>query len=174
MARAGIFADGESVELLEGWLVNKMTKRPAHRVANRKTRICLERVVLAAWSVDAQEAITTSDSEPEPDVSVVRGDTAELLDRHPTPDEVGLVVEIADTSLERDRNWKRRIYAHAGIPVYWVVNLIDRQVEVFTEPTTAGDESDYVRQAVFAASDRLPVVLDGNHVDEIAVADLLP
>ena len=142
MARAGILADGDAIELLEGWLVNKMTKRPAHRVATRKTRLCLERIVPGGWSVDSQEAITTGDSEPEPDISVVRGDTSALLDRHPTPDEVGLVVEVADTSLERGRGLKKRIYARAQIAVYWIVNLIDRQVEVFTEPTGSGEESD--------------------------------
>lgn len=174
MIRAGVLLDGDPIELLEGWLVRKMTKHPPHRVATRKTRIGLENVVPAGWSVDTQETITTSDSEPEPDVSVVRGDTAELLDRHPGPDEVGLLVEVADASLERDRGWKKRIYAAARIPIYWIVNLIDHQVEVFTQPTGSGEQADYASQRVFQPSGTIPVVLDGEEVGEIAVNDLLP
>lgn len=174
MARAGILIDGDPIELLEGWLAKKMTKHPPHRVATRKTRIRLESVVPAGWSVDTQEAITTSDSEPEPDVSVVRGDTAELLDRHPGPDEVGLLVEVADASLERDRGWKKRIYAAARIPVYWIVNLIDRHVEVFTQPTGSGEQADFASRQVCQAQDTIPVVLDGKELGQITVADLLP
>ena len=146
MIRAGVLESGAPIELLEGWLVTKMTKNPPHRVALRKTRIALERFVPAGWSIDSQEPITTVDSEPEPDLSVVRGDTAKLVNRHPRPDEVGLLVEVAEASLERDRGWRKRVYAAARIPVYWVVNLIDRQVEVFADPQDAESHGNPTRQ----------------------------
>jgi len=174
MARAGILLDGDPIELLEGWLVNKMTKHPPHSVATSETRRALDQLVPAGWSVDAQEPITTDDSEPEPDISVIRGRRRDFADHHPGPDEVGLLIEVADTSLERDRGWKKRIYAAARIPVYWIVNLIDRQVELFTKPTGSGQQSDYASQQVFQAPDAVPVVLDGEEVGEIAVNDLLP
>jgi len=174
MARAGIFLDGDPIELLEGWLVNKMTKHPPHSVATSETRRVLDRLVSAGWSVDAQEPITTDDSEPEPDVSVIRGRRRDFADRHPGPHEVGLLVEVADASLERDRGWKKRIYAGARIPVYWIVNLIDRRVEVFTQPTGSGEQADYASRQVFQAPDSIPVVLDGEEVGQIAVAELLP
>ena len=69
------------------------------------------------WYVDAQEPITTSDSEPEPDVVIVRGDTRQYLNRHPGAQDLALVVEVADTSLQRDRTSKKRLYARVGIPV---------------------------------------------------------
>src|SRR5687767_9121960 len=83
MLRAGIFTADDPVELLEGWLVPKMPKNPPHRVASRLIRKALEAIVPTGWYVDAQEPITTADSEPEPDVMAVRGDTRDYLDRHP-------------------------------------------------------------------------------------------
>lgn len=174
MARAGIFVDGDPIELLEGWLVQKMTKHPRHRAATRRVRLAIEKLLSDAWSVDVQEPITTGDSEPEPDVSVVFGDTAEMRDRHPAPSEVGLVVEVADSSLERDRVWKKRIYAAAGIPTYWIVNLIENCVEVFTQPSGANGNSGYAKAEVWQRGDEVPVVLDGREFGRVAVNDLLP
>jgi Uma2 family endonuclease len=174
MIRAGALESGAPIELLEGWLVTKTTKNPPHRVAVRKSRIALERILPPGWSVDIQEPITTPDSEPEPDISVTRGDTAQLLDRHPGPDQVALLVEVADASLDRNRGWKKRIYAAARIPVYWIVNLIERRVEVFDDPSGAGERPDYGIRRVYLPGDRIPVVLDGNELGQIAVDDLLP
>jgi Uma2 family endonuclease len=174
MIRAGALESGEPLEFLEGWLVTKMIKNPPHRVAVRKCRLALEKLLDAEWLVDIQEPITTADSEPEPDISVVRGDTAKLLDRHPIAEEIGLVVEVAEASLERDRGWKKRIYAAAGIPVYWIVNLVERQTEVFAQPSANGDRPVYETGQVFRSGDRVPVVLYGERVGEIPAADLLP
>ncbi len=174
MARAGVLQDGEPIELLEGWLVNKMTKYPPHSVATFETRRMLERLVGEGWFVDTQEPITTHDSEPEPDVSLVRGCRRDYSDHHPGPHDVGLLVEVAETSPDRDRGWKKRIYAAARISVYWIVNLVDRQVEVFTDPSGPGERPDYGTSHVFLPGDHVPVVLDGNDVGRIAVHDLLP
>jgi Uma2 family endonuclease len=174
MVRAGILHSGAPIEFLEGWLVTKMIKNPAHRVATRKTRLVLEHVVGERWSVDTQEAITTHDSEPEPDISVVRGDTTKLADRHPRPDEIGLLVEVADSTLSQDRGPKKRVYAAARIPVYWIVNLIDRCVEVYTMPTGPGPQPDYEVHRIFGPGELIPLVLDAEDVARLAVDDLLP
>jgi len=174
MIRSGALKSGDPIELLEGWLVNKMIKNPPHLVAVRKCRMALESILPTQWSLDIQEPITTADSEPEPDISVTRGDTTTLLDRHPGPEEVGLLVEVAEASLDRDRVWKKRIYAAAAIPAYWIVNLVEREVEVFTEPSGPGDRPEYETRQVFLPGDQVPVVLDGQEVGRIAVDDLLP
>jgi Uma2 family endonuclease len=174
MIRAGILPSGAPVELLEGWLVRKMIKNPPHRVATRKARLTLERVLRERWSVDTQEPITTLDSEPEPDVSVIKGDTTRLIDRHPRPDEIELVVEVADTSLGQDRGPKKRIYAAARIPTYWIINLMDRCVEVYRSPTGPLQRSDYELQDIFGTGDTIPLALEGQEVARIAVVDLLP
>jgi Uma2 family endonuclease len=133
MIRAGILTEDDPVELLEGWLVTKMPKNPRHSVATRLIRQALEGLLPPGWYVDTQEPLTTADSEPEPDVVVVCGDRRQYLDHHPGPQDVALVVEVADSTLQRDRSLKKRLYAAAGIPAYWIVNLLDSQFEVYTD-----------------------------------------
>jgi Uma2 family endonuclease len=174
MIHAGILTDDDPVELLEGWLVAKMPKNPPHRAVTRLIRQVLERLVPAEWYVDSQEPITTDDSEPEPDVVVVRGETRHYLDRHPGPHDVGLVIEVADTTLQRDRGFKKRLYARAGIPVYWLVNLSDNQCEVYTEPSGPEPQPDYRQRQDYGTSDVIPVVLAGVEIGRIAVRELLP
>src|SRR5262245_39214068 len=108
MIRAGILTEDDPVELLEGWLITKMSKSPKHRVVTQLARETLARVLPSGWYVDAQEPVTTADSEPEPDVAVVRGERRQYLDHHPGPQDVALVVEVADSSLQRDRSLKKR------------------------------------------------------------------
>jgi Uma2 family endonuclease len=118
--------------------------------------------------------VTIDESEPEPDVSVVRGDTRSYLTRHPGPSDTGLVVEVADESLVRDRGVKKRLYARARSPHYWIVNLIDRQVEVYSDPTGPADKPDYRLRRIYGGDERVPVILDGVEVGTIAIRDLLP
>jgi Uma2 family endonuclease len=174
MIRAGILKSGDPVELLEGWLILKMSKNPPHRLATYLARKAIEAAVPSGWYVDSQEPITTADSEPEPDITVVRGDPRQYGDRHPGPQDLALAVEVSDASLPRDSTLKKRIYARAGVPVYWIINLIDRKVEVFTNPTGPADEPDYRDHRGFAPADRVPVVLDGREVGSIVVSELLP
>jgi Uma2 family endonuclease len=174
MIRTGILASGAPIELLEGWLVTKIIKSPRHSAATAKTRRSLAANIPDGWSVDTQEPVTTADSEPEPDVSVIRGLRENYTESHPAPGDIGLLVEVADTSVDRDRNWKKRMYAAAGIPVYWVVNLVDRQVEVFTAPSGNAERAEYATHHVFRVGEEVPLVLDGRQVGWLAVSDLLP
>ena len=121
MIQAGILTEDDPVELLEGWLVTKMSKNPKHRVATRLVREALEKALPPGWYVDSQEPLTTADSEPEPEVMIVRGETRHYLDHHPGPQDIALVVEVADSSLQRDRTLKKQIYAAAGISLYWML-----------------------------------------------------
>jgi Uma2 family endonuclease len=171
MARVGILLDGEPVELIEGWLIVKMTKNPPHTVATNLVRDALSQTIPAGWFVASQDPITTFDSKPEPDVMVVRGHPRDYRNRHPTPENVGLIVEVADTSLPYDRTTKRRIYARAGVDHYWIINLIASRVEVYSEPTEAGE---FRRREVFGRDADMPLLLDGREVGRIAVRDLLP
>jgi Uma2 family endonuclease len=174
MIRAGILTADDPVELLEGWLVYKMPKNPPHRVATRLAQTALERILPTGWYVDTQAPITLEDSEPEPDLVVVRGEPRLYLDRHPGPAELALVVEVADASLIRDQGAKKRIYARAGIAVYWIINLPDRRCEVYTDPGAAGGEADYRQRHDYGPSDAVQLIIDGQAVGSIAVADVLP
>jgi Uma2 family endonuclease len=174
MLQHGILADGEPFELLEGFIVPKMTRNPQHDIALELVDEALRGRLPGGWRLRIQSAITTDDSEPEPDLAVVRGDARSRGDRHPGPQDLGLVVEVADTSLAQDRQEKGRLYARAGIACYWIVNLVDRQVEVYTDPTGPGPSPAYRQRHDFAAGDAVPLVLEGNEVTRIAVAEFLP
>lgn len=174
MIRLGILTDDDPVELLEGWIIHKMPKNPPHRAATKLTRNALEEIVPEGWYVDAQEPITLLDSEPEPDVVVVRGNTRDYLDRHPGSQDLALVVEIADSTLERDRSSKKRLYARAGIPVYWIVNLPEQKLEVYTEPIDLSQEPTYQQRQDYSLSDEVSVAIEGREVGRLTVQDLLP
>lgn len=171
MIRAGILTADDQVELLEGWLVAKLPKKPQHRIATRLTQKALEAVVPDGWYVDAQEPITLTDSEPEPDVMIVRGATQDYHDRHPHADEIALVVEISDSTLERDRSTKKRMYARAGIPVYWIVNLVDNTCEVYNAPSVG--DADYQQIDIYDLTGTLPVLIEEREIGTVRVQDLL-
>lgn len=174
MIRTGILTDGDPVELLEGLLVEKMSKKPSHRAATLLFRRALERIVEGNWYVDSQEPITTSDSEPEPDITIIRGDTLDYLDRHPGPEDTALVVEVADATLRRDRGIKKRLYARAGIPVYWIVDVNKLQIEVYSEPNQQAAKPDYQQHRIYQSTEEIPVILDGVTIGQLPVYKLLP
>lgn len=174
MVRSGILTDDDPVEFLEGFLVLKMPKNPPHRISTQVTREILSQLVPAGWYVDDQEPITTKDSEPEPDVAVIQGDRRAYHARHPYADEVAFVVEVADTTLERDRTSKKRLYARAGIEIYWIINLVERQIEVYTKPLSNAETPDYQERRDYLPSEKVPVFIKSVLITEIAVQDLLP
>jgi Uma2 family endonuclease len=174
MVRYGILNEDDPVELLEGLLVTKMTKSTRHCLCRRLVQDALVRVAPKGWYADSQDPVTFRASEPEPDVVVVRGEIRDYADRHPGPADVDLVVEVADTSLRRDRGWKKAIYAEASVLVYWIVNLIDRRVEVYTDPTGAATKPTYRQHQDFGEADQVPVLLEGREVARIAVREILP
>jgi Uma2 family endonuclease len=169
MIECGIIDDDAPVELLEGWLVQKVGKNPPHTYSTRQLRKGLEQVIPAGWYVNSQEPVTDETSEPEPDASIVRGDSKDYLQRHPGPGDTALVGEVADTSLRRDRGVKKRIYARASIPVYWIVNLVDKQIEVYTGPTGPAKKPDYQDRQDYKPGEVVPVVIDGRQVGQLAV-----
>jgi Uma2 family endonuclease len=172
--QAGILTDDDSVELLEGWLVFKMPKNPPHRATTRLVRTALENILPPGWYVDSQEPITLSNSEPEPDIVVVRGDTRQYLDRHPGAEDIALIVEVSDTTLQRDRTLKKRIYARAGIAIYWIVNLVEGLVEVYSQPVVEVEQPDYSQRLDFGRSAVIPIIIEGREIGAIAVNSLLP
>lgn len=174
MIQSGILTDDDFVELLEGWLVFKMPKNPPHRATTRLVRTALENILPPGWYVDSQEPITLSNSEPEPDIVVVRGDTRQYLDRHPGAADIGIVIEVSDPTLQRDRTVKKRIYARAGIAIYWIVNLVEEQVEVYSQPLVEVEQPDYSQRLDFGRSAAVPIMIEGIEICAIAVNSLLP
>ena len=173
MIASGALTSEDKVELLENYVVLKMPHNPTHDSTIQRMLRPLLRSLLGGWDLRVQSAITLSDSEPEPDFAVVRGSSADYEGHHPFAADVGLVIEVADSSLSRDRHDKGRIYAAANIPNYWVVNLIDRQIEFYSQPTPSGAAAEYAASQVYRPGDAAPLELDGSLVAAIPVAELL-
>ncbi len=132
----GAFHPDERLELLDGHLVVREPQGSRHAVGVELALRCLQRACGPAWRVRVQLPLALdSNSEPEPDLSVVPGDPRDSSAAHPT-DSV-LVIEVADTSLAFDREHQGGLYARAGVADYWIVNLVDRQLEVHREPQAA-------------------------------------
>ena len=174
MGEAGLWTPDDRVELLEGLIVDKPMKNPPHTVANGILRRAIDRLAPPGWIVRTQDPITLDDSEPEPDLVLTRGSDRDFLGGHPTPADIALVVEVSETSLSRDREWKKRVYARNGIPVYWIVNLVDRLVEVYTDPSGPVLTPDYATATILGPADAVDVTVAGAVVGSVAVADLLP
>jgi Uma2 family endonuclease len=170
MIAEGVFAEDERVELIDGLLVDKMPHDPIHDGTIQKVNKRLIRISITGWEVRVQSSVTLSRSEPEPDLAIVREDADGYMRRHPGPEDIGLVVEVSNSSLEFDRTDKLRIYARASLPTYWIVNVVDEQIEVFEQPSGA----DYTASKTYRRGDSVPLTLDGTLVGSIPVTDLLP
>jgi Uma2 family endonuclease len=137
LVRSGGLKSRNRFHLINGYLVAKMTQNPPRRVADELCGAALARILPTdRYHVAAAKPVRLPgrDSEPEPDRCVVRGTIRDYEDHHPGPGEIALIVEVSDSSLAEDRALAREVYGPAGIPVYWIVDLIHRQVEVHTEP----------------------------------------
>jgi Uma2 family endonuclease len=171
MVDSGIFTGRDQVQLINGYLVAKMTQNTPHATADDLCGDQLNRVIPPGWYVRVAKPIRlpTESSEPEPDRCVVRGSIRDYSARHPGPADLALAVEVADSSPDDDR-MQADIYGRAGIPVYWIINLIDRQVEVYSTPGPSG----FQLLEVFVPPHVLTVMIDGVEVGEIPVAEILP
>ena len=181
MGESGILTQDDRVELVEGLLYQKPMKKGPHSIACRETAAGLTRLVPAeSYFVTREDPVNIpsnlaerQDSRagmPEPDISVVRGHSRDYVEQ-PVAGDVPLVVEVADkTRLAIAQGEKLRSYAGGGIPVYWIVNLVDRRVEVYTSP--GADR--YASHQDYHAGEVVPVIIDGQQLGQIAVDDILP
>jgi hypothetical protein len=179
VANLGLLGPRDKVELLDGLLVTKMGRNPPHVVSAHLTWQALAAVVPAGWFVFKGDPVALPAgpvgyaSEPEPDVTVIRGAIRDYLSRKPRPEDVSLVVEVAESSLAEDRKALAR-YAWAKIPVAWVINLKDRVVEVFTRPSGPAEVPGYGETAFYRIGDEIPVVIDGREAGRVPARDVLP
>ncbi len=161
----------EGVELIDGYLVKKVGKNPPHSWSTKALLKALERLLIPGWTWRLEQPVRIPEyDEPEPDIAIVRGSDNDYKYRTPVPADVALLVEVSESILDRDRGEKLSAYASRGIPVYWIVNLVDGQVEVYTGPGPAG----YQSRRIFSPGDEVPVVIDGNELGRIAVVAILP
>jgi len=172
MIESGAFTEDDRLELIEGWVVQQMAKGPGHEYAVGQGEELLRARVPGGWHVRNQAPITLTSSEPEPDLTIVRGDRGVYRQRHPGASEVALVVEVSDTSLNTD-HVKGKAYGSAGIAEYWIINLVDRCVEVYTRPD-ATSELGYASRKIFGATETIALHIAGQDLGTLAVIALLP
>jgi Uma2 family endonuclease len=170
LAEAGVLPEDDRLELLEGWITPMMTRGPRHDTIVTLLQYKILDLLPEGWTVRGQSAVTTSDSVPEPDIAVVRGTLRDYLDHHPRLGDTACAIEVADSSLKRDRE-KARIYARAAIPVYWIVNLVDDRVEVHTDPAT--DKGEYKRTATYEKGSSVPLDIAGDAIAMVPVDEFL-
>jgi len=172
LIEAGALADAEDLELIEGLLVTKMGRKRPHVQAVRRVFAALLKIAPQGWLVTKEDPIVASEwSKPEPDLYLVRGTLDDYDERDATTRDVALVVEVADSSLAVDRDVKARLYAAGGVPVYWIVNLVNGLVEVYSDPDPL---QGYQTRRDHRRGDSIPVLADGRELGFVAVEDLLP
>lgn len=169
MIRAGFF-DDKRVELLDGEILQMPAQLTPHATAVQLTSDLLRALFAPGHIVRVQMSLALGRrSEPEPDVLVVPGTAYTYARHHPAPADARLLVEIADSTLRKDRGKKARAYARGGVTDYWIVNLVDRRLEVYRDPQPDGQYQDvqtYGLEEVVG-----PLALPDA---EVRVADLLP
>ncbi len=171
MVAAGILPETNRLELIDGRIVEKDVKNPTHSAVVELGRAAIAELLPAGWIIRSEQPvrIPNRDSEPEPDISVVRGRIKDYLKRHPGPDDVALVVEVTRLTAAKDRALAR-VYGAGGIPVYWIINLEARKLEVYSGPVRGR----YPAPKILGLKDPVELVIAGRVAGRIAVAELLP
>lgn len=169
MAAAGIFHPEERVELIAGQIIRMSAKGTAHTSAVGRTAKVLRRLLENRADIRTQDPIQLDNfSEPEPDIAVVKIDSLDYADHHPTTSELFLIIEVADSSFKYDRETKGKVYAQSRIRDYWVLDVINRKLHVFREPTQEGYDSEVIfTEDAIVLSLQFPAIA-------IAIAQILP
>lgn len=148
MIKTGILPADEPVELIAGQILRKMSPQGSpHAAAITRTNRLFYQPSPQTFTIRIQLPLTLDEfSQPEPDIALVKVDPLDYEERHPRPDEVYLIIEIADRTLRSDLHLKKQVYAAAGIAEYWVLDLSHRQLYVYRQPTA----TDYQQEQILA------------------------
>jgi Uma2 family endonuclease len=173
MIDLGIIKSDERLELLDGYLALQMSQNTPHRSAFARFTALLPSRLPAGWFVMPHCPVALGLARPEPDGVVVRGTLPDYDKRDPLASDLGILIEVSDSTLDLDRTAKGRLYAHNSIPVYWIINVADRQIEVYTNPEPTADPPAYTTRADYKPGDAVPIVLDGQQVATVPVSELI-
>ncbi len=148
-----------------------MGKNAGHSYSTKETLKALDSRLPAGWTSRKEEPVRIPRyDEPEPDIAIVRGSDADYRRRIPTATDVALVVEVSESTLSQDRVKKCSTYAKGRSPVYWIINLVARQVEVYTRPA----KGVYQTRKDYLPGQQILVTIGGHRLRPIAVDDILP
>jgi Uma2 family endonuclease len=177
MVETGLIPSDRRIYLQDGRLYEKMAKTKAHGSVGAAVTRAVDRRLPDDWSLWPESTIVLdSTNAPLPDFAVVRsGDLLGRADpeRYPEAGDVGVLIEVAVTSLRDDLTTGLEQYARAGIPAYWVVDVPGRRVLVHTKPRVVDGRGEYARSETYRPGQSLPLVLDGKEVARISFDELL-
>lgn len=142
MVQLGILTENDRVELIHGYLVSIPSPGSKHSACVNRLNFLFHTLGKKNWIVGVHNPIQTTDSKPEPDLTLLRPRDDFYAESTPQASDILLLIEVADTSLDFDRDTKLSLYAEAGVAEYWIVNLIDSCVEVFRGPRSDGTYAD--------------------------------
>jgi Uma2 family endonuclease len=165
------FGPENKVELINGLLVRKMVRDAPHDGTLTLLYPWLVRQLPEDWVARCQLALVLARSVPEPDLAVVRGPKQAYQKRHPRAADAALLIEVAESSLEYDRQVKGALYAEAHIPEYWIVNVVDFQIEVYTQPR-GGKSAGYRQRKDYSGRTAVPLILDDRSIGKLSPAEL--
>ncbi len=176
MVESGLIPQDRRIFLHDGRLYEKMAKTKAHGSVGASLTMTLVPSLPAGWSLWPESTLLLDPTNaPLPDFTIIRGRPLDYQhpDRYPTPADVGLLIEIAVTSLHADLTTAQEQYARAGIPAYWVVDVPGRRILIHTEPRVVDGRGEYARLETYRPGQSLPLVLDGHEAARIAFDDLI-
>jgi len=178
MAEIGILKNDERTELIEGQInVMLPVGHPHHRCVLKFVRKLHDHLPGDQWAIISQVTVEFDEGiAPEPDICVAYGTTETFDERYPTPNECAYVIEVSESSLSYDRGKKLAMYAKLQIRQYWIVNLIDRTIEIYSDPEFNNDESKgtYKNRSICNENDFVTMKFDGEADLTFTPADILP
>jgi Uma2 family endonuclease len=175
MVDQDIIPHDRRVVLWDGILYEKIGKNLPHSISTSKLVTVFARALPPGWCVWPENPLTIGiDKVPLPDLAVVRGEADDYDKRRPEAADVGLIVEISDTSLKEDEGAKLIEYARVFIASYWIINLRAHRVDVHAEPRVRRGVPSYRVSTPYKPDDQIPLVLDGRQVATILARELLP
>jgi hypothetical protein len=173
-AASGEFSKSKAFELLEGVVVPKARQNLKHETALENIQNLIGKMVPGGCHMRIQQPIDCGDSQPEPDAVIVPDALDNYESRPPRPEHIGWLIEVGDASLQLDRRLKGRIYARAGIALYWLLNLVDRELEVYTSASGPVPMPGYRERRIYRVEDKLSLVIRLDDLGMIRVRDILP
>lgn len=178
MIEAGVFPEETRIYLRDGRILEEMAKTNVHSMLGSAFATALIRRLPPVWSVVPEGEFKIDDANTRlPNLAVLRGGNPlayVVQNRRPTAGDIGLIVEIAVSSLAKDLGPNLDRYARSMIPTYWVADFTGRRLLAHTEPRVVEGRGEYARVATVVAGGSLPLVLDGQEVARFAYEELMP
>jgi Uma2 family endonuclease len=174
MIIGGIFRDEDRVELLAGLLIKKMTTYDPHDFAVDQLGDNLGRILPGDWITRQEKSVVLGRYwRPQPDITVARGPRTRYRSKAPSVADLGMLMEVADSTYAKDRGLKWGKYADCRVSVYWIVNIRERRIEVYSSPSGRGKAAHYRERKDYGPDEEVPVVIQGQEVGRIKVSEIV-